>query len=839
MTATQLQPLEWQGLRLRLARTAWISTALAAAAPLLAAIPNDIRLTGVFTQQEQYVAGLAGAPAPFSPTAPFEFCNNLAYNALWAAAVTVVVAAFVRQPLRAQVQRGVDNLTRPRASVQPETQLKRAQPAKANPPAPAPVSPARVSLADYAFRLLAVAGVLAWAALAASVLAHPGAPGLAGQGLVLRVWLGVCVGPVVLLLGGLVLWRLPGNACGRILILVAWAAIVMQFSVDPGAPPAALLGADAALLFTCGLVGPALGHLMLTFPSGRIFPARWASGVRVAAGLKFAGVLLEMMATPGKIRIFTVPTNLLFVPALAPYRPVIMPTIGITGVLLPLITLAGMVSLVQRYRSGAALERQQIKWVMWGFGVFAPAAMAAVALIFGFGPDSAQFRGGFVVVAIAQTLFLASIAFAIMRFRLFDIDLLINRTLVYGTLSVLVVGVYVLAVGTISQLIQTSGSFFLSLLATGLIALLFQPVRERLQRGVNRLLYGERDDPYAVLSNLAKRLEGALAPQAVLPALVETIAQALKLPYVAVALQPASAEEPQIAAVYGLPSPAVWHLPLTYQSECIGELLITPRGPGKGFTPAEKRLLSDIAHQAGAAAHTVRLTADLQRSRERLVTTREEERRRLRRDLHDGLGPALAIQSLKVGSARTLLGRNLPAPAAGTAPGDLQRADELLSELERDIAATLADIRSLVYDLRPPTLDELGLVAAIRESAARYAPGPDNNPQALRVRVEAPERLPAMPAAVEVAAFRITQEAFNNVVRHARARNCLIRLKIEDGLWVEIVDDGVGLPTIRDPERAGVGLASLRERAAELGGTCSIECPVGGGTRILAHIPWN
>jgi len=161
----------------------------------------------------------------------------------------------------------------------------------------------------------------------------------------------------------------------------------------------------------------------------------------------------------------------------------------------------------------------------------------------------------------------------------------------------------------------------------------------------------------------------------------------------------------------------------------------------------------------------------------------------------------------------------------------------VLAELERDIASTLADVRRLVYDLRPPTLDELGLVAAIRESAARYAPATARIPNSLRITLEAPERLPALPAAVEVAAFRITQEALTNVLRHAQARTCRICLRVEDGLWVEITDDGIGLPAADDQHRTGVGLASMRERAAELGGTCVIETPPAGGTRVLAHLP--
>jgi signal transduction histidine kinase len=216
------------------------------------------------------------------------------------------------------------------------------------------------------------------------------------------------------------------------------------------------------------------------------------------------------------------------------------------------------------------------------------------------------------------------------------------------------------------------------------------------------------------------------------------------------------------------------------------------------------------------ADEALQLSADLQRSRERLVTAREEERRRLRRDLHDGLGPRLAAQTLKVGSARSLY------------PQDPAAADALLAGLETDIEAALTDIRRLVYDLRPPALDELGLVGAVRETAAQYG---ENG---LSISLRTPERLPILPAAVEVAAYRIVQEALTNVVRHAHAGSCLIRLSLNDVLELEITDDGVGLPADR---RAGVGLSSMRERAAELGGTCLIEPAPSGGVRVLARLP--
>ena len=217
------------------------------------------------------------------------------------------------------------------------------------------------------------------------------------------------------------------------------------------------------------------------------------------------------------------------------------------------------------------------------------------------------------------------------------------------------------------------------------------------------------------------------------------------------------------------------------------------------------------------AAHAVRLTGDLQRSRTQLVTTREEERRRLRRDLHDGLGPTLAALALKATTVSDLISTD---PTAAT---------QLSNELYADIRATVGEIRRLVYALRPPRLDELGLLEAIREAARQQ-----NRPDGLQITVDAPECLPTLPAAVEVAAYRILQEALTNVARHAHARSCTVRLTLAGAVQVEILDDGVGIP----PEQhSGVGLLSMRERAIELGGTCLIERNPGTGTRVYARLP--
>jgi len=223
------------------------------------------------------------------------------------------------------------------------------------------------------------------------------------------------------------------------------------------------------------------------------------------------------------------------------------------------------------------------------------------------------------------------------------------------------------------------------------------------------------------------------------------------------------------------------------------------------------------------AVHAVSLTVDLQRSRQRLVTAREEERRRLRRDLHDGLGPNLASQGLKLAAVKQLLEKD-PASAA-----------PLLDQVMAQNQATVEEVRRLVYGLRPPALDELGLVAAIRDHVA----GMDSNPLLQIEITESPEGLPPLTAAVEVAAYRIVLEALTNVIRHAQAHHCAIRFSSHQNgsnpiLQIEIVDDGIGLP--RDL-RAGVGLRSMRERAEEVGGGLTVKPAMNNGTQIRARLP--
>jgi signal transduction histidine kinase len=499
--------------------------------------------------------------------------------------------------------------------------------------------------------------------------------------------------------------------------------------------------------------------------------------------------------------------------------------------------LTALFAQVYRYRRvSTPVERQQTKLVIFSFAAafVVNLGVVAVKLIF------PNLHSGTLLHTISNTvvwlLFLLaplSIGIAILRYRLWDIDVIINRTLVYGALSASVVGLYALLVGGLGSLLPVGSDFVTSLVAAGLIAVLFAPLRGRLQRGVNHLMYGERDEPYTVLSRLGRRLETTLVPEAALETVTEVVAQALKLPYAAIELRRGEGYEK--VAEHGDPKDENVVLPLAHQGETVGRLVVAPRSPGEEFSRQDRRLLEDLAWQAGAAAHAALLTTDLRRSRERLVTTREEERRRLRRDLHDGLGPTLGGLTLGLDAARSTLAEN---PAT---------TDALLAELKAQTREAVSDVRRLVHGLRPPALDDLGLVSAIRQQASKHGHlaggiAPDTQEAAptngLSFTVEAPIDLPSLPAAVEVACYRIAQEAITNVSRHARARSCSISLSVDEvrnELVLEVTDDGVGMPQRRS---AGVGMSSMRERAEELDGTMIVErAGPEGGTRVLARLP--
>ncbi len=616
-------------------------------------------------------------------------------------------------------------------------------------------------------------------------------------------------------LGMLIALKRPRNLYGWLWLVFGLALALLQFvgSYAGQLSAIAIETTSTAVWVTmlgngAWLLSVALSpFLMLLFPDGRLPSPRW----RVVVWATVIAAVITAMLMP-------------FLPGQSVITPIESPfsldgeagqfiTVLIIGAVFALFacSLLSLLSLFTRYRQAGGIGRQQIKWFLYGAIPF-----GAAVVISGFlGQDLPGLLDVIFESATMSGLYLA-VGVAIFRYRLYDIDLIINRTLVYVTLTAVIVVLYVLTVGYLGMLFQARGNLIISLLATTAVAILFAPLREKLQRTVNRLMYGERDDPYAVLARLGQRLEDTLKAEAALPILAETIAETMKLPYTAITLKRGS--EFRVVASQGSPPNEPIVLPLTYQREAVGQLLLAPRGPNETFSKTDKRLLEDLARQAGVVAHAVCLALDLQRSREQLVMNREEERRRLRRDLHDSVGPQLSALTLRLDTARSRLAPN-------------EEMHLLLEDLAQHVRHVVADIRRAVYDLRPPSLDELGLLPALRETAAKYTSG------SLHISVEASTELPPLPAAVEVAVYRITLEAINNMVRHAAARKGRVDIGLDNMsgmLRLEVCDDGRG---IRDSDVPGVGLASMRERAEELSGTFVVGSSRSGGTRLVALLP--
>lgn len=479
---------------------------------------------------------------------------------------------------------------------------------------------------------------------------------------------------------------------------------------------------------------------------------------------------------------------------------------------------------IHRFRTSAeVVERQQISWLTAAVGLRFVYVLVVTATPLGPLMDEPSARGlvtygvMFLVSYAISAVFAVAITVAVLRYRLYGGTVLVSRALVYLMLSAAVVVAYALAVGAAGVFLHGRGGVWLPLIATAAVAVGFHPLRLRAQRRVNRLLYGQRDDPYGVVSAVGADLDAGPVP----PRIVQTLAVALKLPYVALS-GPASA----VHRDPGVPEPAadaVVSFPLDGGDLELGTLDVLPRR-GERLSAADRRLLSDVARQAGLALRAVRLAEDLDRSRRRIVLTREQERDRLHRDLHDGLGPTLSSLHQRLDAAARLIEDD---PAA---------AGELVRDARDRVRATIDEIREIALDLRPPDLDQFGLygaVAALVERADLPAGG-------ATVTLTAAE-LPQVPPGVDVAAYRVVSEALTNALRHARADRIEVSLGsvTRDGatrLVVEVTDDGTGFEA-GGARAAGTGLGSMAARAEEVGGSTRIGPRAGKGTVFRAEFP--
>jgi len=579
--------------------------------------------------------------------------------------------------------------------------------------------------------------------------------------------------------GTLLAWNRPRNPVG-------WLFLAGGVAYATSAAAAALVGFGAGAGWSAVILGPLASLFILSWPLaiGLCLPM---------ALLLFAGPSTET------VRNRSVSTYLVL-PAYNRLGAVWPATNVAWAAILALI----LASLVIRYRRGGDVERRQLLWLV-----------LAVLVVFVYaGVIWGVFGSGPVLGLLVIPLIPAAVTIAILRYQLLDIRLVVSRTLVYGVLTAAAAGVYVGLVALLDVLVRTRVNLGSAIVASIIVAFGFNPARVRLQRLIDRALYGDRRDPVRAVSLVGERLAGSGTTG--LSGVLEALCESLRLPFASVRY--GSAE----VAAHGTAPELLHSIGLSYEGIHIGELIVGLRSGQRRLGSQDIAVLELLAGPLALALHATALSAALQESRVNIVAAREEERRRLRRDLHDGLGPVLTGIAFKADAARNTL------------PADPERASELLGQLRADTTAAITDIRRLVYGLRPPALDDLGLVESLRQQSARLAQRPDGGSMA--VQLDAPEDLPPLPAAVEVAAYRIITEAMTNAARHSGATSILVKLALADGdgLSIEVSDDGAGPPS---SWQAGFGLISMRERAAELGGSCEAGPSPDGGGRVTASLP--
>jgi signal transduction histidine kinase len=625
--------------------------------------------------------------------------------------------------------------------------------------------------------------------LAAVVPGMPPAPYLLLPAAVIVAWATV---------GALISSRQPANGVGWITQASAFAFALEGAASSYSALDGGRLPAVTAIAWV-GSSGVPLGVtlsvtlLPLLFPDGRLPSRRWR--------LPALAVALVALSALGA-RAFTGDGS-------AATRAMLM------LVVLAVATCIG--SLAWRYARADGERRKQMQWLFYALGLNALVFLIVIpgTLVLHLPIDA---RIGAVMNQLGALIIAGAIAAAVLKYRLYDIDLLINRTVVYGTATLVVAAGYFALATAASALIAQRFNVVVSIGAAVLVAALFSPLRDRLQQKVDSVMYGDRHRPASTISRVGGHMARTDEAGGLLPGLVETIASSLRVPHLGIEVK----RDGVIAmnSVFGSANGVEpTRVPLRFHGEEIGELWLSPR-PGDKLSKADLKMLAELAPHVALACKSLQLMEEVQASRTELVTAREEERRRLRRDLHDGLGPTLAAVLLQL-------------EAAGEAAEDDPSAlGALIADVRLQVQVTIAEVRRMAYELRPPALDDLGLVSAVRQRAAQFS-GPLAT--RLNVSVESEGELDRLPAAVEVAAYRIATEALTNVAKHAQARTCTIRLgSICGEMEVDVADDGTGLAASARP---GIGIASMKERVEELGGSFSIGPGPRGGTRVLARLP--
>jgi two-component system NarL family sensor kinase len=530
---------------------------------------------------------------------------------------------------------------------------------------------------------------------------------------------------------------------------------------------------------------------LLLFPNGRLPSRRWRP-LAVLVVMATAAIALTGILDPGQLANRHEYQNPLPVPESWTW----IDAIGVFGFGVPLAVIAGAVAVHRRARADSGSGMRLAVWAARLLAV----NFVIVLMVDPTGPIyAATLTGSVAVFAIATTL-------SVLRYRSVEVDLVLRRAFIVagvaGASLIVFLAIFLLAELAVGPSVGAIGGG----LAVALVAV---PVRTGVGRRVDRMLYGHRD-PASAIAQMSDELDLADDPVAALPGLARAVSEALGA--TAVVIEAADAVGLPPGRHGGELTEPILECPLAHRGQSLGRLLVGARAPGEHYGADDLRLIATLARQIAPALDALRLAVEVQHSREGIVTAREEERRRIRRELHDGLGSALA------GIALTL--------EAATNSNDAE-VGGLIDDAREQTHAAVADVRRIVRDLRPPALDDLGLADALRAHADKLAP--------LRVELDVDEDLPTMPAAVESVLYRVACEALTNVVRHAEAGWCRLTLERgRGGIVLRVEDDGLGFSA---PATPGVGLRSMRERAAELGGRLMLGHADCGGALVELSLP--
>ena len=681
---------------------------------------------------------------------------------------------------------------------------------------------------------------LAWSMclVAASAIAGSLAVDFLASSLDAWTILGVLSIPAFSVVGALVASRRPDNPIGWILCGVglsfALGGLAGEYATyalitEPGSLPGGhLMAWLGTWIWPPGII-LVLTYLLLLFPDGRLPSRRWKPVAWLAA------VALAIEVIPVAVTAWPIRGPILAnigeeAPAGASAAFKAAYDIQVLGIILTFVLgIASAASLVIRLRRASGDERAQLKWFAYA-SAFLVAAIIANSPLFHI--------GGNVLPGIALVMVPVAVGIAMFKYRLYDIDVVINKTVVVAVLAAFVTAVYLVVVVGISHLINTAGepNVLLSIAATAIVALAFQPLRDRARRLADRVVYGKRATPYEVLSEFSERMAGSYSTEDVLPRMARILGEGTGATRTEVWLRVGTqlqllAAWPEGAEPAKTPLPASEDelpefpeadraVPVRHQSELLGALTLT-KPPSEPVTPAEEKLVSDLASQAGLMLRNVRLTAELQArlvdlraSRQRLVAAQDQERRRLERDLHDGAQQQLVALAVKQRLAE------------GFVRKDPEKAAQMLADLQADTAEALENLRDLARGIYPPLLADKGLPAALEGHARKVH---------LPVSVET-DGLGRYPQEVEAAVYFCCLEALQNVAKYADASHVSVNLSTEAGqLNFSVIDDGKGFDPGSKPP--GSGLQGMADRMEALGGMLEVHSEPGTGTTVVGHIP--